>query len=1185
MLNTFAMTTFTQLHNSILYQTEPQSGDIGWFGYILNPASGVQSPPAEETLDTLFSSSFPYGIFIFCTTEPAVTNTTSANNFANEVVSYLASKYGSGGTFTNYTFVWLQDPASINDGTVKAITLSSYTTFFGVVSPLSYNPSSNIELAIQTNSPCALTGDLFHFFNTTPGSPTLFINTQIDEKVYSNPVQDIYIPANGPLTGCLVYSLQVPSSNYNFPANLAELTYFYLGTGTAPGEYTYPMFDAGQTQTAGDYFISLDPNNQLNSNGLLRTFMVPMIMSVSPTPTLLASGFSTDSGLQVGLKSVLNLQPYPGTTLILMPTANTGLFVYVNNQGKGIIGIDYDLTPQGQYSTSLWKEAPPAAGTVLNLLGGLSGIETFSFQPATESYTGDVLYFWPGNAAYASAYIPPSEGANKTGAAILDSSYTTSWISLANGTGMNSGNTYHSQPTGASLYASGYGVSKESPALLGFFEPVACTLEYDATPIPIPMVPYRLIDLSSTGQETDYSDFEQKVLSTKRKTVLEPTIQTMAIKKQDATRLKKSSNAFVDNSDTLVYSTSPQGLLVQVDTDSNQWTQLVLSSNSNINKEGDPAITMEFRNLTPTLQSAFQTNQQFLVMSWNKPTSSGGSDYVLYGTDKMPGDFLNEMMIEGWPFTAKVPTSDPNGVFKNVFIFKFCDGALMDRINDSSTWTSPELFNSTSNSNLAQLQSWLLNYCTNAISKSKAGDTNYYYFSSIVQDPNWNGILLLQCDISVQDFPPELQGLLAGIDLSRFCGHHFGINVNHIAVDANGSLAMSPVSSLFALIDYTDPLFDQYNDNINEYLANVSDPLGDYNYKVLSLKVLFGNSYILNFNSYVQLAINSLFGCMVTNIQNNTNLIIFTGTYEDQNGEPNYIFNEIGNNLLPLSSNVLNGIEIVKASFVTEQPQNNLDASMVAVKFSFWGFMNFMNQDFDLYSFGSPLDNKGKNQFISSNGLSYSNMAINMSFALDTSSVQIFTFDVTQMAFDLGQSNWRNASLYGHFPLQLTGILTGDSSSQPSSQGYIPLPIPEMTGGSSWAGTWYGLVFNLNMGTMGDLTNSLGFNSTLLMLWTTGASGQMGAMIQLPGLSSQSKSLSLQSVLNLNIGNLQLQAAQNQEGGAEIAYMMSLNQITLKFLSFSFPPSGAVNFYLFGDPDAHTQPSSLGWYLGYQASP
>jgi len=247
--------------------------------------------------------------------------------------------------------------------------------------------------------------------------------------------------------------------------------------------------------------------------------------------------------------------------------------------------------------------------------------------------------------------------------------------------------------------------------------------------------------------------------------------------------------------------------------------------------------------------------------------------------------------------------------------------------------------------------------------------------------------------------------------------------------------------------------------------------------------------------------------------------------------------------------------------------------------------MNFMNQDFDLYSFGSPLDNKGKNQFISSNGLSYSNMAINMSFALDTSSVQIFTFDVTQMAFDLGQSNWRNASLYGHFPLQLTGILTGDSSSQPSSQGYIPLPIPEMTGGSSWAGTWYGLVFNLNMGTMGDLTNSLGFNSTLLMLWTTGASGQMGAMIQLPGLSSQSKSLSLQSVLNLNIGNLQLQAAQNQEGGAEIAYMMSLNQITLKFLSFSFPPSGAVNFYLFGDPDAHTQPSSLGWYLGYQASP
>jgi len=1189
------MTAFNQLFSSSLYQTVPQEGDVGWCGYVLNPDSGVQPPASGVTLQTLFSTQYPYGIFIFCTQAPAVTDTNSANLFATQVVNFLVSAYGSGGVFTNYALVWLQDPTTITSDTVEVTTLS-YTTFFGVISPLSYNPSQNIELAIQTNSPCSLNGDCFNFFNTNPPTPTLYMTTQFG-TVYSNPVQNIYIPTSGPLMGCLVLGLQVPSSNYNFPANLAALNYFY-GQGNTGGIFGYSLFDSSQTQDAGEYYVSLDPNDPLNSAGVLRTFMVPI--TAAAVPTVLPSGFSTDSGLQLALSSVPDLQVYPGTTLIVMPSASTGLFVYTNNQGKGVAGNNYDLVPQGQFSLSLWKQQVPQAGTVLNLLGGLSGIETFSFQPATASYTGDVLCFWPGKAAYAAAYVPPSEGANQSGAAKLDTTYTTSWISLSNGTGITTGNYYFSQPTGASLYASGYGVSQSSPSLLGFFEPVACTLKNGSAPVAFPMAPYRLLDPATGSEEGDYNDFELKVLSTNRKSVLEPTIQAVALE-QRAARLKARSGVTdtataspastaspapglpsAPGSDTLVYSTSPQGLLVQVDTTSNEWMQLVLASNTNINVAGNPSITMEFLNLNSTLQSAFQTNQQFLVMSWNKPITPKGKDYVLFGTDGSPANFLSEMMIEGWPFLASVPTSDPNGVFTNVLIFKFCEGTLMDRVNDSSTWTSPDLFNSTDNNNLSLLQAWVTTYCNNAINKYKGGDDNYYYFSTIVQDPNWNGILLLECDISVQDFPPELQGLLAGIDLSLFYGHHFGINVNHISAGSGGVLTMNPVSSLFGLIDYTDPVFDQYNDNITAYLAGVTDPPGDYNYKVLSLKVLFANSTIVNFNSFVQLAINTLFGCAVA-ATNNNNIIIFTGTYEEQNGEPNYIFNETGDNLLPLTSNVLNGIEIVKASFVTEQPQNGTDSTMVYVKFSFWGFMNFAQQTFDLYSFGSPLDKDGKNQFVSGDGLSYSNMAIDMSFALETSSVQIFSFDVSQMAFDLGQSDWRSASLYGHFPLELTGIYTGDSSSQPSSRGYIPLPIPGMVGSSTWAGTWYGLVFNLNMGTMGDLTNSLGFNSTMLMVWTAGANGQMGAMLQLPGLSTQSKTLSLQGVLGLNIGNLQLQSAQNQPGGGPVAYMMSLNQITLKFLSFSFPPSGAVNFYLFGDPDADAQPSSLGWYLGYQA--
>jgi hypothetical protein len=1172
------MTTFTQLYSSTLYQTAPQAEDTGWCGYVFNPAGGVAQPESGVSLQTLFSTQFPYGIFVFCSKAPAVSDTESANTFAGNIIKYLAQQYGASGVFTNYAMVWLTDPTTINSSTVTAVTLS-YTSFFGVISPLSYNPSQNVELAVQSSAPCSLNGDLFNFFNTDLNNPKLLLTTQFG-SVYQNPIQNIYIPTNGPLMGCLVYNLQVPSSNYNFPANQAALNYFYPGSKGNLSAFNYPMFDSDQTHNAGSYYVSLDPNNPLNANDLLRCFMVPM--TTLAAPTTLPSGFTTDTGLQLGLTSVLNLNPYPGTSLLWTPTESTGMIVYADNQPKGTSGNNFDYVPSGQFSMSMWNKALPAAGTVYNLLCGLSGIETFSFQPAaaagtdplTEPYSGDILTFWPGHAAYAPSYVPPSLGVSQSGVSVLTDDYTTSWISIGNGAWNGSGNLYYSQPTGASLYAPNSGVGKTVSSLLGFFEPVACTLHNGDNPVPVPMTPYNLLELSNASDESDYNDFEVKVLSTDRKTELEPTVQKNALKSRSARKKMLKGAA----SDTLVTSTSPQGLLVEVDTTSNEWTELVLAKNIDINKAGNPPITMEFLNLNSTLQSAFQTNQQFLVVSWNKPLTDGGTDYILYGTDGSALNFLNEMVIEGWPFLANVPTADPNGVFTNVLIFKFCDGKLVDRISDSSTWTSPELFNSTENGNLGLLQNWLTDYCTTAEGKLKDGDSNYYYFSNIINDPNWNGILLLQSNISVQDFPPELQGLLAGIDMSRFFGHHMGINVNMISAEG-GALTMSPVSSLFGLIDYTDVVFDQYNDNVQEYLENVSPPSGDYNYKVLSLRVLFENSVIQNFNSYVQLAINSLFGCSVGS-SGNENIIIFTGSYENQNGDPNYIFNETGINLLPLGSNALNGIEIVKANFVTEQPQDGASSTMVNVRFSFWGFMNFKQQPFDLYSFGSPMVND-VNTFAAGDGLSYSNMAINMSFALQTSSVQFFTFDVNQMSFDLGQSIWRTGSLYGHFPLQLTGILTGDTTSQPSSQGYIPLPVTGMTSSSSWVGTWYGLVFNLNMGTMGDLTNSLGFNSTMMMVWTAGANGQLGAMIQLPGLSTQSKTLSLQSVLNLNIGNLQLQSAENQDGTA--AYMMMMNQITLKFLSFSFPPSGAVNFYLFGDPDADAQPSSLGWYLGYQA--
>lgn len=49
--------------------------------------------------------------------------------------------------------------------------------------------------------------------------------------------------------------------------------------------------------------------------------------------------------------------------------------------------------------------------------------------------------------------------------------------------------------------------------------------------------------------------------------------------------------------------------------------------------------------------------------------------------------------------------------------------------------------------------------------------------------------------------------------------------------------------------------------------------------------------------------------------------------------------------------------------------------------------------------------------------------------------------------------------------------------------------------------------------------------------------------------------------------------------------MLVLYGIGFSFFSFTFPPSGQVNFALFGDPSAQGKgDTSLGWYAAYAKS-
>ena len=124
------------------------------------------------------------------------------------------------------------------------------------------------------------------------------------------------------------------------------------------------------------------------------------------------------------------------------------------------------------------------------------------------------------------------------------------------------------------------------------------------------------------------------------------------------------------------------------------------------------------------------------------------------------------------------------------------------------------------------------------------GSTMFQSFVDLVTDPSWNGVLGLNVYIPPGDLPSEVQGLLGGIDLSKFSAHHFGIETNSVGPDF--SLIKS---SLFALINY---------DNSGDTTTTPTEG-EDYAFKVLTLQVVFANSEITDFSSEIEVTIQNLF--------------------------------------------------------------------------------------------------------------------------------------------------------------------------------------------------------------------------------------------------------------------------------------------------------------------------------------
>lgn len=934
-------------------------------------------------------------------------------------------------------------------------------------------------------------------------------------------------------------------------------------------------------------------------------------------PPAMNSTFATARGHGV------TLTPLPAAGAV--PDAGFVFGVHPLAPGGGThVPVEYYLTLQGAFAAQ-WQvqRANTAVDDIEQLLCGASGLEYLGFPVGA----GAQLQFIPGQPAFTTL----RQDADPTAAPLLPLG-TTAWMYASTDPGQQV--KYYAQPENAPFYEAPRAAAAAAPALgstfLDFLEMPALALSPPDGTKAFPVAPYLGLD---AGAIADALELEAAAIApARRRALLDANPHACVVPPGTLEGTNEAVTAHVG--------VTPQGLAVGVGTDKMEWTWVGIA-NEGAGIAAEPSL--KFTAASGSFRQALETNRLFLVMANAKVFADNGSvayqltpegfaeiaaeaavppailtavqaafaqsQYKVYeresefdavvlgvaGAQPYLDVFRRKAglltpFIAGWRFQLS-PRNwwNPGRTARRhaMLVFKFATGrSLIDYVADTSTWTWPQVA-AFEGGNLADAQAELQSIFQDALAREAAAVTSgtpspYAPFARMLRDENWTGILAFSVDVPLDTLPEPLQALAAGIDTRKFFAHHVGFNLTPFGADP-GHLLFGP-TSMFGLIDYQDPE-DQYFES-SVYYA----------FKVLQLTVGFRNSVVTDFASRVELLVNRMFGA-VTNLapSEHGNNVLLDGVYQreqapDGTERGTYVFAAATPGVLHLAAGALRRVTLRSAQMVTTKAAVPGDpSSPVVAMFVLDGDMEFFQPaPFDPFAYGHE-DDAGV-----PGALRFGNLSISMRFTMADRARKDFAFLTSTLSFDLANSLARPGSLVTSFPVTLAGMLaTADpapppnqadappGTTQPPSQlGFVSVTSPLQQG--ALIDPWYGLVYEIDLGTLGALAASTGLKLSLLVAWC--ASGQDGAPdvyvgVKLPGLKDAlGVELPLQGVITLGFRGIEWLVVDGAAAGTR-EYMLRFRNFALRFLGIAFPP-GYNDIYLMGNP-SQAEATKLAWYAAY----
>jgi hypothetical protein len=1180
---------FEQVGTSSVYETKV-AGSVGWAGYLLPIGQTLPATIGFEPSLTSYN-----GHYLFCTERPAGLDTDPVD-FAKNALAYI------GKATKNRAVVWLAsaNPVVFGDFDRYGLPFQFVNNVYQAMKDLNLPFGSNAAFYILDQTRLAITNGTLQFsasaltpppfvgFRGKDGKPLGVRLAPSNNRIFA------FVPFSGPNTGCVTFNGVLDTAQAFVAQGLGQ-GFRYIVNNQATGSVETVRYAALSlanlpvTLSIAGTFDLADPANRVISSRLLEQGYLRSGLALKGAPAL-RSEYRTTGGLPVVLT------PVGSADTDTAPALGAGGFAWATaaaraaatSTGEAYLGL------AGKYGLGV---AGAAAAQAERLMGGLFGSESLSFKvydPSLPAAQNDLLNSIPSRHGYAPVFPFDTADLNRpdSGAVTprLVGDYQTSWSTLVAGTGAID---YSAEPEGSALYGpqtSDPAPNADAVAVLGSAPPhMPLAQGADKT---FPLVPYGAAASAGVGGST-LVQFESQIIAATRKTLISGHgAETWAARARASHASVSAEVPFTGATD----GTTPQGFIVRRDSGSGAYLQVTMAQS--LDRAG-AAVPFALCHPTQAMQDALQTNQLFLVAVNPAP----------FVDPAVGATFSNVVNIADWTMTATVGAGVSATAYKNVLIMKFCSGSLQDRVTNPNRWTAADAFSlpagtppETRALSYTGLSQWLQDYIAEAIARSKGPSSAFYEnFAQIAVDPDWTGVIVLAADLSAKDLPPEIAGLAAGIDFTRFAAHHFGFTVSRVAVDkASGRISMADGnSSLFGLIDYEDP---RYASNLaNGVGPDVPVPVpmnGAFDFTVLQLQSLFEHAKLVRFESHIQLSIGVLFAAPVVKLYNSGQAqpfpgIVLNGSYVEQGGRAAYVFEQNDPNVLISPSNVLPAVAFNRVQFNTLGTQDG--GATVASSFLVWGAFDFAalesttGETLDLLSFGSP---NGTPEAALGAGLAFFGLAIGMTYPEATPSAKRFAVDTGKLAWDLNASTSRNDSLFPGFALQLKSFINASGGQKPADFGF--LPVTSQLNLTELAGPWFGVVYDITLGGPGALASGMGFQSQLLAAWspvTTGTDSERAVFIgmSLPGAAPGASLFSIQGVIKVAVGAISIlrQPVPTANGRTTAAddqdffYCLRIDDIGIKIFGIiKLPPSANIQFFLFGDPN-HS--GSLGWYAAYVA--